>query len=67
MRDGKLFQYVCVFTGIFGVRKVLCYLSVQVTVLLEMIYIMKTVPIGDDNAEFIMKMLSNHYFLRKKY
>ena len=27
--------YFCVFTGIFGVRKVQCYLSVQVTVLLE--------------------------------
>ena len=37
MRDGKLFPFVCVcvFTGIFGVRKVQCYLSVQVTVLLE--------------------------------
>ena len=28
--------YFCVFIGIFGVRKVQCYLSVQVTVLLEM-------------------------------
>ena len=35
MRDGKLFPFVCVFTGIFGVRKVQCYLSVQVIVLLE--------------------------------
>ena len=37
MRDGKLFPFVCVcvLTGIFGVRKVQCYLSVQVTVLLE--------------------------------
>ena len=35
MRDGKLFPFVCVFTGIFGVGKVQCYLSVQVTVLLE--------------------------------
>ena len=36
MRDGKLFPYIFVFfTGIFGVRKVQCYLSVQVTVLLE--------------------------------
>ena len=35
MRDGKLFPSVCVFTGIFGVRKVQCYLSVQVIVLLE--------------------------------
>ena len=25
--------YLCVFTGIFGVRKVLCYLSVQVSIL----------------------------------
>ena len=37
MRDGKLFSYIFVFfTGIFGVRKVQCYLSVQVTVLLEL-------------------------------
>ena len=35
MRDGKLFPFVCVFTGIFGVRKVQCYLSVQAIVLLE--------------------------------
>ena len=36
MRDGKWFPYIFVFfTGIFGVRKVQCYLSVQVTVLLE--------------------------------
>ena len=35
MRDGKLFPFVCVFTGIFGVRKVQCYLSVQVIVSLE--------------------------------
>ena len=25
--------YFCVFTGIFGVRKVQCYLSVQVSIL----------------------------------
>ena len=36
MRDGKLFPYTFeFFTGIFGVCKVQCYLSVQVTVLLE--------------------------------
>ena len=36
MRDGKWFPYIFVFfIGIFGVRKVQCYLSVQVTVLLE--------------------------------
>ena len=36
MRDRKLFPYIFVFfTGIFGVRKVQCYLSAQVTVLLE--------------------------------
>ena len=36
MRDGKLFPYKFgFFIGIFGVRKVQCYLSVQVTVLLE--------------------------------
>ena len=35
MRDGKLFPFVCVFTGNFGMRKVQCYLSVQVIVLLE--------------------------------
>ena len=35
MRDGKLLPSIFVFfTGIFGVRKVQCYLSVQVTVLL---------------------------------
>ena len=34
MRDGKLFPYIFVFfTGIFGVRKVQCYLSVQVSIL----------------------------------
>ena len=33
MRDGTLFPFVCVFTGIFGVRKVQCYLSVQVSIL----------------------------------
>ena len=33
--------YFCVFNGIFGMRKVQCYLSVQVTVLLE-IWIMAT-------------------------
>ena len=27
MRDGKLFPFVCVFTGIFGVRKVQCCLK----------------------------------------
>ena len=32
MRDGKLFPFVCVFTGIFGVRKVQCYLSIQVSI-----------------------------------
>ena len=37
MRDGKLFPYNFVFfTGIFGVRKVQCYLSVQGTVLLKL-------------------------------
>ena len=36
MRDGKWFPYIFVFfIGIFDVRKVQCYLSVQVTVLLE--------------------------------
>ena len=36
MRDGKLFPYIFeFFTGIFGMRKVQCYLSVQVTILLE--------------------------------
>ena len=40
MRDGKLFPYIFVFfTGIFGVRKVQCYLSVQVTVLLEIKFV----------------------------
>ena len=44
MRDGKLFPYIFVFfTGIFGVRKVQCFLSVQVTVLLEMKYLSLTV------------------------
>ena len=39
MRDGKLFPYIFeFFTGIFGVRKVQCYLNVQVTVLLEMVF-----------------------------
>ena len=34
MRDGKLFPYIFVFfIGIFGVRKVQCYLSVQVSIL----------------------------------
>ena len=34
MRDGKLFPYIFVFfTGIFGVCKVQCYLSVQVSIL----------------------------------
>ena len=34
MRDGKLFPYIFVFfNGIFGVRKVQCYLSVQVSIL----------------------------------
>ena len=33
MRDGKLFPFVCVFTGIFGVHKVQCYLSAQVSIL----------------------------------
>ena len=41
MRDGKLFPFVCVFTVIFGVRKVQCYLSVQVIVLLEFQAILK--------------------------
>ena len=33
MRDGKLFPYIFEFTGIFGVRKAQCYLSVQVSIL----------------------------------
>ena len=34
MKDGKLFPYIFVFfIGIFGVRKVQCYLSVQVSIL----------------------------------
>ena len=33
MRDGKLFPFVHVFTGIFGIRKLQCYLSVQVSIL----------------------------------
>ena len=34
MRDGKWFPYIFVFfTGIFGVHKVQCYLSVQVSIL----------------------------------
>ena len=38
MRDGKLFPYIFeFFTGIFGMRQVQCYLSVQVTVLLEIV------------------------------
>ena len=40
MRDGKLFPYIFVFfTGIFGMHKVQCYLSVQVTVLLEILFL----------------------------
>ena len=34
MRDGKWFPYIFVFfIGIFSVRKVQCYLSVQVSIL----------------------------------
>ena len=33
MGDGKLFPSIFVFTGIFGVRKVWCYLSVQGSIL----------------------------------
>ena len=44
MRGGKLFPFVCVFTGIFGVRKVQCYLSVQVSILKFILVLKITYP-----------------------
>ena len=53
--------FLSFFTGIFGVRKVQCYLSVQVTVLLEIIIIIKLneVPVYDGSSYFFVMNYHN--------